>query len=139
MMIPIVMRTAEESLKLVPSSLRNASYALGATQWQTIVRVVVPAALPAIITGVFLAVARIAGETAPLLLTASSSDYMPRSPNDSMPSLPMSIYNYTISGNPQENRMAWAAALVLLCLVMLLSAGIRLLTGKRVVLASRAD
>jgi phosphate transport system permease protein len=139
MMIPIVMRTGEESLKLVPSSLRNASYALGASQWQTIGRVILPAALPAIITGVFLAVARIAGETAPLLLTASTSDYMPRSPNDSMPSLPMSIYNFTISPGEEEHRMAWAAALVLLCLVMLLSAGIRLLTGKRVVLASRAD
>jgi phosphate transport system permease protein len=139
MMIPIVMRTGEESLKLVPSSLRNASYALGATQWQTIARVVVPAALPAIITGVFLAVARIAGETAPLLLTASTSNYMPRSPNDSMPSLPMSIYLFTQNPGEEEHRMAWAAALVLLCLVMLLSAGIRLLTGKRVVLASRAD
>jgi phosphate transport system permease protein len=139
MMIPIVMRTGEESLKLVPSSLRNASYALGATQWQTIVRVVLPAALPAIITGVFLAIARIAGETAPLLLTASSSNYMPRSPNDSTQSLPMSIYEFTLSPRPEEHRMAWAAALVLLCLVMLLSAGIRLLTGKRVVLASRAD
>jgi phosphate transport system permease protein len=139
MMIPIVMRTSEESLKLVPSSLRHASYALGATQWQTIGRVVLPAALPAIITGVFLAIARIAGETAPLLLTASTSDFMPRSPNDSMPSLPMSIYNFTMSPSEAEHRMAWAAALVLLCLVLLLSAGIRLLTGKRMVMASRAD
>jgi phosphate transport system permease protein len=95
--------------------------------------------LPAIITGVFLAIARIAGETAPLLLTASTSDFMPRSPNDSMPSLPMSIYNFTMSPSEEEHRMAWAAALVLLCLVLLLSTGIRLLTGKRMVMASRAD
>ena len=76
MMIPIVMRASEEALKLVPQALRNASHALGASQWQTVVRVTVPAALPAIITAVFLAIARVAGETAPLLMTASSNDYM---------------------------------------------------------------
>ena len=139
MMVPIVMRTSEESLKLVPSSLRNASYALGATQWQTVLQVLVPAALPAIITGVFLAIARIAGETAPLLLTAFGNQFWARSPSDSTPSLPVYIYKYSTSAEPDWNRQAWAAALVLLTVVMLLSAGIRLLTGKRVILASRAE
>jgi phosphate transport system permease protein len=139
MMIPIVMRTSEESLKLVPASLRNASYALGASQWQTILQVIVPAALPAIITGVFLAIARIAGETAPLLLTAFGNQFWPRSPSDPTPSLPVYIYKYSTSAEEDWNRQAWAAALVLLAVVMLLSAGIRLLTGKRVVLASQAD
>jgi phosphate transport system permease protein len=139
MMIPIVMRTSEESLKLVPSSLRNASYALGATQWQTILKVIVPAALPAIVTGVFLAIARIAGETAPLLLTAFGNQFWPRSPSDPTPSLPVYIYKYSTSAEPDWNRQAWAAALVLLTAVVLLSAGIRLLTGKRVILASRAE
>jgi phosphate transport system permease protein len=139
MMIPIVMRTSEESLKLVPSSLRNASYALGATQWQTILQVIVPAALPAIVTGVFLAIARIAGETAPLLLTAFGNQFWPRSPSDPTPSLPVYIYKYSTSAEPDWNRQAWAAALVLLTAVVLLSAGIRLLTGKRVILASRAE
>jgi phosphate transport system permease protein len=139
MMVPIVMRTSEESLKLVPSSLRNASYALGATHWQTILKVIVPAALPAIVTGVFLAIARIAGETAPLLLTAFGNQFWARSPSDPTPSLPVYIYRYSTSAEPDWNRQAWAAALVLLIAVVLLSAGIRLLTGKRVILASRAE
>jgi phosphate transport system permease protein len=139
MMIPIVMRASEESLKLVPSSLRSASYALGASQWQTVVRVVVPAALPAIITGVFLAIARIGGETAPLLLTAGFTPFMPQSPSTQMPSVPVMIYTYAVSPYPSWHRQAWAAALVLLVGVMLLNFGVRILTGKRVVLASRAD
>lgn len=139
MMIPIVMRSAEESLKLVPQSLRNASYALGAASWQTVVRVVVPAALPAIVTGVFLAIARIAGETAPLLLTAYSSLYWPESPSERVPFLTYYIYNYSRSESSEEQRLAWAAALVLLAVVMFLNIGIRLLTGQRTVQASRAD
>jgi phosphate transport system permease protein len=139
MMIPIVMRTSEESLKLVPSSLRNASYALGASQWQTVMRVVVPAALPAIITGVFLAIARIGGETAPLILTAGYTPFMPHGPGNPTPSVPVLIYTYAVSPYPNWHRQAWAAALVLLVGVMLLNFGVRILTGKRVVLASRAD
>ena len=138
-MIPIVMRASEESLKLVPSSLRNASYALGAAAWQTVVRVIVPAALPAIVTGIFLAIARIAGETAPLLLTANNSNFWPRSPGERMPYLTYYIYTYSRSDEPQEQRLAWSAALVLLMFVMLLNVGIRSLTGRRAVLASRAD
>jgi phosphate transport system permease protein len=139
MMIPIVMRASEESIKMVPTSLRYASYALGASHWQTVLRVTVPAALPAIITGVFLAVARIAGETAPLLLTASGNQYWPTSPNDFTPSLPVYIFNYAISPYDNWHRQAWAAALVLMIGVMLLNFGVRFLTGRRVVLASRAE
>jgi phosphate transport system permease protein len=76
MMVPIVMRAAEEALKLVPRALREASHALGARQWQTVLRVSVPAALPATITAIFLGIARVAGETAPLLLTRSASARM---------------------------------------------------------------
>ena len=133
MMIPIVMRSSEESLKLVPGSLRNASYALGAAAWQTAVRVIVPAALPAIVTGVFLAIARIAGETAPLLLTANNSNFWPRSPGERMPYLTYYIYTYSRSDEPSEQRLAWSAALVLLMFVMLLNVGIRSLTGRRAV------
>jgi phosphate transport system permease protein len=140
-MIPIVMRASEESLKLVPESIRQASYALGASQWQTVMRVIVPAALPAIITGVFLAIARIAGETAPLMMTAGDNLDFPSSPSDNIPSVPYFIWKYAMGGNNPEATLpqAWAAALVLLTLVMLLNFGIRFLTGKRVVLASRAD
>jgi phosphate transport system permease protein len=139
MMIPIVMRASEESLKLVPASLRQASFALGATHAQTIIRVIVPAALPAIITAVFLAIARVAGETAPLLLTSFSNTYWARSPNDFTPSLPVYIFNYAISAYDDWHRQAWAAALVLVVLVMFLNFGVRLLAGKRIVLASSAD
>jgi phosphate transport system permease protein len=139
MMIPIVMRATEESLKLVPSSLRSASYALGAAHWQTVLRVTVPAALPAIITGIFLAIARIAGETAPLLLTAESSNYWRFSPNEPTPFLTFYINKYFSSPLPEEQRLSWAAAFVLLTLVMFLNIGIRLVTGKRQVLAAQAD
>jgi phosphate transport system permease protein len=140
MMIPIVMRASEEALKLVPQTLRHASMALGGNNWQTIVRITVPAALPAIITAVFLAIARIAGETAPLLLTAGNKAlYWPSSPSDWTPSIPVFIYNYSSSPYPDWHRKAWAAALVLMVLVMALNFGIRWVTGKRVVQASAAD
>lgn len=139
MMIPIVMRTTEEALKLVPDSLRNASLALGASSWQTILRVTLPAALPAVLTGVFLSISRIAGETAPLLLTAYNSNYWPESPNEPTPFLPYYIFYYSRSGYAEWERQAWAAALVLLTVVMVINVGVRLLMGQRVLLASRAD
>jgi phosphate transport system permease protein len=139
MMIPIVVRSAEESMKLVPESLRQASYALGANRMQTTLRVILPAALPAIITGVFLAIGRIAGETAPLILTAGNSDYWPRSMSNPMPFLPGYIYKYSLSQYEDWQRQAWAGALVLVTVVMLLNVGIRLVAGKRIVAASRAD
>jgi phosphate transport system permease protein len=138
-MIPIVLRTTEEALRLVPQSLRNASHALGASHWQTVVRVILPAALPAIITGVFLAIARIAGETAPLLLTAYGSSFFPRSINERTPFLPKYIFDYARSGYPAWEQQAWTAALVLLSVVMVLNVGIRMVTGGRVVNAARAD
>jgi phosphate transport system permease protein len=139
MMIPIVLRAAEEALRLVPLSLRTASQALGASQAQTILRVVLPAALPAIITAIFLSVARIAGETAPLLLTAGENNDWPNSMGDFMPTLPPYIYKYATSAFENQQRQAWAAAFVLMAMVLLLNFGIRLVTGKRVVQASRAD
>jgi phosphate transport system permease protein len=138
MMIPIVLRASEEALKQVPEAIRDASYALGASRCQTVLRVAVPAALPAIITAVFLAIARIAGETAPLLLTASSNQYWPSSPGDFTPSLPVYIFNYAVSPYEDWHRQAWAAALVLLAAVMVLNFGVRLLAGKRVLSASAA-
>jgi phosphate transport system permease protein len=139
LMVPILMRASEEALKLVPQTLRTASYALGAHQWQTVLRIIVPAALPAIITGAFLAIARIAGETAPLLMTAFGNDRWAFLPSEKMGFLPLYIYRYSMSGDPIYEKQAWAATLVLLAFVMLLNVGIRLLTGKRVVLASRAE
>lgn len=138
LMLPLVMRASEEALKLVPQQLRNSSYALGAERWQTVLLVVVPAALPAILTGVFLAMARIAGETAPLLLTIFGTDNWGVWPGREMAALPLSIYNDSRSGSPALEDRAWAAALVLVGFVVLLNVGIRLLARKRVVLASRS-
>lgn len=139
MMLPVVIRATEESLKLVPGSLRQASYALGATQAQTVLRVVVPAALPAIITGVLLAMGRIAGETAPLLLTARSSIFWPSGLDTKMASLPYYIYEYSRSPFATERQLAWGGALVLLTFVVVLNVSIRALAGKRMVSAARAD
>jgi phosphate transport system permease protein len=139
MMIPIVLRAAEEAIKLVPVSLRTAAFALGSSQAQTVLRVTVPAALPAIITAIFLSVARIAGETAPLLLTAGFNNYWPESLSDFTPTLPPYIYKYATGPSDNWNRQAWAAAFLLMTLVLLLNFAIRLVTGKRQVQASRAD
>jgi phosphate transport system permease protein len=139
MMIPIVMRASEEALRLVPKSLRQASFALGANHAQMVLRVSVPAALPAIITAVFLAIARVAGETAPLIMTAFSNTFWPRSPNEATPSLPYYIFQYAMGPYPEWHRQAWAAALVLLVFVMVLNFGIRVVTGKRLVSAAGAD
>jgi phosphate transport system permease protein len=138
-MVPIVLRASEEAIKLVPRTLRNASYALGASQAQTIVRVVLPAALPAIITAIFLSVARVAGETAPLLLTAGFNNYWQDSMADFTPTLPPYIFKYATSPYENWKRLAWGGAFLLMVLVLLLNFGIRMATGKRVVQASRAD
>jgi phosphate transport system permease protein len=140
MMLPVVIRAGEEAMRLVPNSLREASYALGASRKQTVLKVVLPAALPAIITGVMLAVGRVAGETAPLILTARGSQFMPRSPSDPTPSIPFYIYEFSkYAPGSDEIRMAWAAAFVLVLVVFLLNVGVRLIAGKRVVAAARAD
>jgi phosphate transport system permease protein len=139
MMLPVVIRSAEESMRLVPNSLREASYALGASRRQTVLKVVIPAALPAIITGVLLAVGRVAGETAPLILTARGAQYPARSLWDPTPSLPYYVYDFATKPGEVQKNLAWAGAFVLVVVVLLLNVGTRLLAGKRVVAAARAD
>jgi phosphate transport system permease protein len=139
MMIPVVVRAAEEALRMVPPNLRQASFALGANYWQTVVKVLVPAALPAILTGIILAASRVAGETAPLLLTAGGSNFMPHGPGEPTPFLPKYIYEYSTRPEPEYQRLAWAAALVLLGTVMTLNIVTRVITGKRQVSAARGD
>jgi phosphate transport system permease protein len=139
MMLPVVIRSAEEAMRLVPNSLREASYALGATRRQTVLKVVLPAALPAIITGVLLAIGRIAGETAPLILTARGSQFVARSFSDATPSLPYYVYDFATKPNEELKNLAWAGAFVLVVVVLCLNVGVRLLAGKRVVAAARAD
>ena len=131
LMIPIVVRSCEEMLKLVPDELREAAYALGVPKWRTIVKVVLPTALAGIITGVTLAMARVIGETAPLLIIAGSTDSVNLNLfGERMMTLPVFIYySYTQPGVPAEfgQARAWGAALVLIALVMALNLLARLL------------
>jgi len=118
MMIPIVMRTTEESLKMVPDSLREGSLALGATKWQTIVKVVLSGGKAGVITGFLLALSRVAGETAPLLFTALNNQYWSAKLDQPIASLPVQIYTYAISPYDDWHRQAWAGALVLIASVL---------------------
>ncbi|MFO0808702.1 MAG: phosphate ABC transporter permease subunit PstC [Gemmataceae bacterium] len=129
-MIPVVVRTTEESLRQVPTHLRHGSYALGATHWQTTSRVVLPAALPGILTGTILSVARIFGETAPLLLTAGVSRFWPDGLSGYVPSLPYAVFDYIQSTDPNQVRQAWGGAFVLLALVLVLIVGVRAVSAK---------
>lgn len=130
-MIPIVTRTTEEMLRLVPGSYREASIALGATKARTILRVVIPSATGSIVTGVMLAIARVAGETAPLLFTALGSRLLTTDPSQPFPSLTKQIYDYATGPYPEQKRQAWAGILVLITLIFLLNVGIRFLTRQR--------
>ena len=117
-MVPVTLRTTEEFLRLVPMSLREASLALGAPQWVTVVRVVVPAGARGIVAGILLSLARVAGETAPLLFTAFSNRFWSEGWGQPTASLPVVIFTYAVSPYEDWHRQAWAAALVLLCLVL---------------------
>lgn len=121
MMIPITLRSTEEFLHAVPRALREGSMALGASKWRTILSVVVPAAYRGIMTAILLALARVAGETAPLLFTAFGNRYW--SPGVSQPtaSLPVMIFTYAISPYDDWHRQAWAAGLVLLALILIVN------------------
>ena len=121
MMIPIIARTTEELLKLVPHTLREGALALGATRGRAMVTVVLPAALPGIITGVVLALARIAGETAPLLFTSFNNRFWNINPGQPTASLTVQIYTYATSPYEDWHRQAWAGALVLVAIVLLCS------------------
>jgi len=112
-MVPLVARTTEEMLRLVPGSYREASIALGATKARTILRVVLPSVTGSVVTGVMLAIARIAGETAPLLFTALGSRLNESDLRRPFPSLTVQIYNYATGPYAEEKRQAWAGILVL--------------------------
>jgi phosphate transport system permease protein len=121
MMIPIIARSTEELLRLVPNTLREGALALGATRARAVFTVVLPAALPGIITGVVLALARIAGETAPLLFTSLNSSYWNVNPLQPTASLTVQIYAYALSPYQDWQRQAWAGALVLVAIVLICS------------------
>ena len=131
MMIPIVMRTTEELVRLVPVSLREASLALGATRRRTVFKIVLLSAKGGVITGVLLAIARIAGETAPLLFTAFGNRFWSTQLDQPIASLPVQIYTYAIAPYDDWHAQAWAGALVLVGIILILSAAARLATRGR--------
>jgi phosphate transport system permease protein len=131
MMIPLIMRTTEEVLQLVPGGYREAALALGIAQWRTIVQIVLRTALKGIVTGVLIALARVAGETAPLLFTAFGNEYWTHNLTEPIAALPLQIFTYAISPYDDWHRQAWAGALVLLLLVTTINVSVRVLTRDR--------
>jgi phosphate transport system permease protein len=131
LMIPITVRNTEEFLRSVPNTLREGALALGATKWRAVATVVVPAALPGITTGILLALARVAGETAPLLFTAFGNRFWSPGWNQPTASLPDTIFKYAIAPYEDWNQQAWAAGLVLLSLVLATNIAARLILRRQ--------
>jgi phosphate transport system permease protein len=131
-MLPVVARTTEEMIRLVPSSLREGALALGAPQWRVTTGVVLPAAASGIATGAMLAVARVSGETAPLLFTALNYNDYSRRLDQPIASLTVQIYNYAISPYDEWHAQAWAATLVLVALILAVNVTVRFFTRQRV-------
>jgi phosphate transport system permease protein len=130
-MIPIVARTTEEMIRLVPNSMREGALALGAPQWRVTLNIVLPAASTGIATGAMLAIARITGETAPLLFTALNSRFYNVYLDQPMASLTVQIFNYATGPFEVEHAMAWAATLILVGIILLINVLVRFLTRKR--------
>ncbi len=131
-MIPLVTRTTEEMVSLVPNELREAALALGVAHWRATLSVVVPTAMGGILTGVILAVARVAGETAPLLFTSFGNQFWSTAIGQPIASLTMQVYTYAISPFSDWQRQAWAGALVLTAIVLTLQITVRWLAGARI-------
>lgn len=121
MMIPLVTRTTEEMIRLVPNSIKEAALALGYTRWRTSVTIVLRTALPGIVTGALVAIARIAGETAPLLFTALGNQFWSTALDEPIAALPLQIFTYAISPYETAHAQAWAGALVLILIVLIIS------------------
>jgi phosphate transport system permease protein len=130
-MIPLTLRTTEEVLQLVPNGYREAALALGIVQWRAVLQIVVRTALKGIVTGVLLALARVAGETAPLLFTAFGNRFWNHNLAQPIAALPLQIFNYAISPYDDWHAQAWAGALVLLLLVTVVNISVRVLTRER--------
>jgi phosphate transport system permease protein len=131
MMIPLIMRTTEEVVLLVPNGYREAALALGISRWKTIVYIVMKTASKGIVTGVLLALARVAGETAPLLFTAFGNRFWNHDLTQPVAALPLQIFSYAISPYEDWHRQAWAGALVLLVTIFLINVIVRVLTRNR--------
>ena len=130
--IPVVVRTTENMLRLVPASLREAAYALGAPKWKVILSITMRAARAGVVTGVLLAVARIAGETAPLLFTALSNQFWTSNLNEPMASLPVTIFKFAMSPFENWQKLAWAGVFLVTLAVLLLNILARVLTRQKI-------
>lgn len=130
MMLPIVIRSTEETLKLLPDSIREAAFALGMPFHRVMLKVIVPCGISGILSGVMLSIARIAGETAPLLFTAFGNPYLTTNVTKPMQSLPLLIFNYATSPYNDWHDLAWGASLILLAFVLLLNIFTKLITRK---------
>ena len=131
MMIPLIIRTTEEMLALVPNSYREAAFALGIPHWRIVLHIVLKTARKGIITGILLAAARVAGETAPLLFTALGNSFWSHNLSQPIEALPLQIFIYAISPYDDWHRQAWAGALVLILFVLALNIGVRVMTRGR--------
>jgi phosphate transport system permease protein len=132
MMVPLIMRTTEEVILLVPNGYREAALALGVSRWKTIVHIVMKTASKGIVTGILLALARIAGETAPLLFTAFGNRFWNHSLTQPIAALPLQIFSYAISPYDDWHRQAWAGALVLVVTIFFINVLVRVLTRGRI-------
>ena len=130
-LLPVVVRTTDETLRLLPMTLREAALALGAPQWQMIVRILYPAARTGIVTGLLLGIARISGETAPLLFTALNNQYFTANLGNPMANIPVVIFQYALAPYDAWHSLAWAGALLMTLFVLVVSVGARALTRAR--------
>jgi phosphate transport system permease protein len=130
-MIPVVARTAEESLRMVPNSQREAALALGISRWRITLGVIMPGAVTGIVTGIMLAVARIAGETAPLIFTALGSAFGVQGLTEPIGALPLQIYRYALSPYSDWQKQAWAAAFLLVIIVLGINIIVRLVSSRK--------
>jgi phosphate transport system permease protein len=130
MMIPTIARTTEEMLLMVPNNIREAALGLGIPQWRSTISIALRSAASGIITGVMLAFARVAGETAPLLFTAFGNQYWSINPNEPTAALPLQIFTYAISPFDEWHRQAWAGALVLIVLIVVAVTAVRLAASR---------
>jgi phosphate transport system permease protein len=133
MMVPVISRTTEEVLLLVPQSIREAALGLGIPKWRTILSVVLRSASAGIVTSVMLAFARIAGESAPLMFTAFGNEFWSSNPNQPVAALPLQIYKYAIQPYEQAHAQAWTAALVLISMIVLTVVFVRFIVGRGVI------
>ena len=131
LMLPTIIRTTDEALQIVPQDIRWAALGVGAYNYQTVLKIVIPAALPAILTGVTLSIARAAGETAPLIFTALYSNFWPEGIFEPIATLSVLVYNFAIVPFKPQQELAWAGSLILVLLVLATSVAARLATRSK--------